>query len=217
LGDIAPERIRLRPYPGTATKQDVAEIHLRTDRLYELVDGVLVEKVMGYQEGYVAARLIRLLGRFFDKHDLGALAGPDATMALMPQLVRIPDVSFTRWEKFPGGLLPAEPVPDLVPDLAVEILSEGNTRKEMARKLKDYFPAGVQIVWFVDPAKRTVKVFTAPDRSTVLTEEDTLEGGHLLPGLALSVKELFSRLPPTETRPARRPRRANGGQDKRKK
>jgi Uma2 family endonuclease len=217
LGDIAPERVRLRPYPGTATKQDVADIHDRTDRLYELVDGILVEKIMGYTEGSLAAWLCHLLHRFLDHKNLGNVAGPDGTMALMPQLVRIPDVSFVRWEKFPEGRLPDEPVPDLVPDLAVEILSEGNTRGEMSRKLKDYFLAGVQLVWFVDPRKRTVKVFTAPDRSTVLTEEDTVDGGELLPGLALSVKEIFSRLPPAEPQPAKRPRRPNGGQGKRKK
>jgi Uma2 family endonuclease len=217
LGDIGPERVRLRPYPGTATKEDVTEIHLRTDRLYELVDGILVEKIMGYNEGYLAAWLIRLLGHFLDKHDLGALAGPDATMSLMPQLVRIPDVSFTRWEKFPDGRLPHEPVPDLVPDFAVEILSVGNTWKEMKRKLKDYFFAGVQLVWFVDFRKRTVQVFTAPNRSTVLTEDDTLDGGDVLPGLALSVKEIFSRLPPAEPRPAKSPRRPNGKGPKRRR
>jgi Uma2 family endonuclease len=56
-------------------------------------------------------------------------------------------------------------IPKLAPYLAVEVLGKGNTKREMDRKLKDYFLAGVQLVWFVDPAKRTVEVFTAPDES----------------------------------------------------
>src|SRR5262249_42375330 len=87
VGDVAPERIYLRPQPGKATEADLLRLHRRTDKLYELVDGILVEKVMGYLEGGLAADIIRLLGRFLDDHDLGDLAGADATMRLMPRLV----------------------------------------------------------------------------------------------------------------------------------
>jgi hypothetical protein len=50
LGGVSPDRVRLRPPPGTATERDLLEIHRREDRLYELVNGVLVEKVMGMTE-----------------------------------------------------------------------------------------------------------------------------------------------------------------------
>jgi Uma2 family endonuclease len=69
----------------------------------------------------------------------------------------------------------------------------------MALKLKEYFLAGVRLVWFVDPRKRTVRVFTGPDRSTVLTEQDTLDGSDVLPGLALPIKEVFAKLSPAGT------------------
>ncbi len=98
----------------------------------------------------------------------------------------------------PNRRFPDEPIPDLVPDLAIEVLSEGNTPGEMARKLKDYFITGVRLVWFVDPEARTVEVFTAPDRSITLTEADKLDGGDVLPGLSLPVKQVFSRLSPPE-------------------
>jgi hypothetical protein len=61
LGGIAPERLRLRPAPGTATERDLIDIHDRESRLYELVDGVLVEKVMGYPESYLAIWIAMLL------------------------------------------------------------------------------------------------------------------------------------------------------------
>jgi Uma2 family endonuclease len=200
LGDISPHRVRLHPPPGKATEKDVIKIHDRTNRLYELVDGVLVEKVMGYPEPSVTCTLIRLLGNFLDKHDLGNLAGADGTIRLMPKLVRIPDSSFVRWENLSNREITLEPIPDLVPDLAVEVLSESNTPKEMERKLREYFLVGVKLVWFVDPESRTVQVFTAPDQSVVLTEADTLDGGDVLPGLSLPLRRVFARLPPMAKR-----------------
>ena len=92
--------------------------------------------------------------------------------------------------------------------IAVEVLSEGNTPKEMARKLKEYFLAGVLLVWFVEPTQRTVTVYTAPDRSTVLTEDQTLEGGDVLPGLALPLRTVFAEIPPQTTTPPRKKRPA---------
>src|SRR5205823_3751976 len=88
------------------------------------------------------------------------------------------------------------PVASLVPDLACEVLSKGNTPREMERKLKEYFLAGVRLVWFVDPRARTVRTFTAPDASTTLTEADVLSGGDVLPGLSLPVKTIFENLGP---------------------
>ena len=82
----------------------------------------------------------------------------------------------------------------LAPDLAVEVLSESNTPAEMARKRQEYFTAGVRLVWFVDPDARTEEVYTAPDQSTVVNEEGTLDGGAVLPGFTLPLRDLFPEL-----------------------
>jgi Uma2 family endonuclease len=216
LGGIAPQRVLLRPPPGKATEKDLLRVLRKTDRLFELVDGTLVEKVMGWLEGYLALQIGRLLGHFADEHDLGVVAGADATSRILPGLVRIPDVAFVCWDRLPGRTLPKEPIPDLVPDLAVEVLSEGNTPAEMKRKLKEYFLAGVRLVWFVNPGQRTVEVFTAPDASTVFSEGQTLDGGPVLPGLRLAVRDVFARVPrpagkTKKNKPARR-RKPNGRQ-----
>jgi Uma2 family endonuclease len=213
LGNISPHRIRLQPPPGTATEKDLLDVLDRTNRICELVDGVLVEKVMGYPESSLAVWLSYLLHRFLQDHDLGNLAGADGTMRLMPKLVRIPDISFVRWEKLPGRELPAQPIPELVPDLAVEVLSEGNTPAEIARKLREYSTAGVTLVWLVDMRARVVKVCTGPDQLAVLREGDTLDGGKVLPGLALPVEQIFARVP---RQPTRR-RAANAKKSPRKK
>jgi Uma2 family endonuclease len=212
LGGISLKRIRAKPPPGAATEKDVTRIERREKRLYELVDGVLVEKAMGFMESMLACDLIHLLGTFLDEHDLGILAGESGTLRLMPGLVRIPDVSFVSWERLPGRKIPTDPIPDLAPDLAVEVLSEGNTPGEMARKLKEYFLAGVRLVWVVDPRRRTVTVYTAPDEGVVLSEEETLGGGDVLPGLALSLRELFAEVPRTPGRT----RRKKSGKGKKK-
>ena len=64
LGDIDPSRIRFRPAMGTATEADVLAIHAREGRLYELVDGTLIYKSMGFQESMLEGVLIALLRDF---------------------------------------------------------------------------------------------------------------------------------------------------------
>ena len=193
LGDIPPSRVRLRPYPGTATEADVIAIEASENRLFELIDGVLVEKGMGYAESRIAVVLIVKVGDFLEENDLGILAGADGMIRLRYRRVRIPDVSFVSWGRIPDPKILDEPIPDLVPDLAVEVLSESNTRKEMALKLREYFEAGVRLVWYVDPPTRSVRVFTGVETWTDLGIEDTIEGGDVLPGFRLSLKDWFEK------------------------
>ncbi len=200
LGDISPQRIRLQPAPGTATERHVVAIHRREKRLYELMEGVLVEKIMGYEESSLACELIYYLKHFLHEHDLGNVAGADGALRLMPGLVRIPDVSFISWDRLPDRSIPTEALPDLTPDLAVEILSEGNTPGEMDRKLRDYFFSGTRLVWYIDPQRRTVRVYTSPDQCMELSEQQTLDGGAVLPGFSLPLAQLFAHLPKTKRR-----------------
>jgi Uma2 family endonuclease len=194
LGDVPLERIRFRPFPGTATVQDVIDIEQREGKLCELVEGVLVEKTTGLSESGLAVFLGGLLNGFVIAGNRGIVTGPDGTMELMPDLVRIPDVAFTSWDRLPGRRCPTAPVPRLAPNLAVEILSRSNTPGEMAAKRQDYFGAGVELVWEIDPRTRTVAVYTSPTDSTMLGPTDTLDGGTVLAGFTLPVAELFAEL-----------------------
>jgi Uma2 family endonuclease len=205
---VTPDRILMDPPPGKATVKDLLRVMERTERLFELVEGTLVEKVMGYLEGSVAMWLGHLLQQYLDSNDIGNLAGSDSTMRIMPGLVRLPDLSFVRWEKLPGRVLPTKPAPDLAPDLAIEVLSKKNTPKELKRKRREYFLSGAEVVWLVDPRRRTVSVFTTsdPEAGVTLTEADTLDGGTVLPGLALPVARIFERLPKEARRPPRKKR-----------
>lgn len=193
LGSVPLHRIRSQPAPGTAVEQDVLARPEGNKRLCELVDGVLVEKPMGYYESRLAAVLVGYLERFLTEHDLGIVLGEAGTLRLAPGLVRIPDVCFLSWDRFPGRELPREPIPDLCPDLAVEVLSESNTQQEMARKLREYFTAGARLVWYVDPGARTVGVSSGPAQMVLLGEDETLDGGRVLPGFSLPLREWFDR------------------------
>lgn len=207
LGGIAPERVLLRPTPGTATEKDLLAYADRTGRLCELVDGVLVEKTMGFGECIVGAEILRLLGNHLAATGLGVVVGEQAMMRLVPGLVRAPDVSFLSWEKLPGRKAPRKRILDLAPDLAVEVLSKSNTKGEMTRKLRDYFFHGVRLVWVVDPARRTVRVCTPDGGEMTLTEADSLDGGDVLPGLVILIALLFATVPDA---PAPRKRRSPG-------
>ena len=191
FGPIPFERIRQNPPPGSGTVDDVVRLNNHEDRLYELVDGILVEKTVGFEESRIATKIGRLLGNFVDPQNLGVVAGADGTIKLGINLVRIPDVSFISWERLPGGEVPDDPIPLLVPDLTVEVISRNNTRKEMEEKLKEYFEKGVRLVWYVRPKAREVDVYTAPDHFTRLTASMILDGGEVLPGFSVAVAELF--------------------------
>jgi len=195
LDNIPARRIRSNPPPGKATEKDWERLHEKGDRLFELVDGTLVEKTMGAGEAFLAAELIFQLRTFLQTHKLGALFAPDGAMKLLAGLIRMPDVAFVRWGRFPTpGKVPRVAVLDLAPDLAVEILSESNTRGEMERKRKEYFLAGVIRVWIVDPAARTVEVYSDPEAHATFQVTDTLTDEAVLPGFELPLAALFAEL-----------------------
>lgn len=193
FGAIPLNRIRHDPPPGLATEDDVVEIHDHENRLYELVGGVLVEKTVGAYESYLAVLIARLLGNYAEARNLGIVLGADGMMRLAPGLVRIPDVSFISWQRLPGRRVPRDAIANLAPDLAVEVISKGNTREEMEGKLHEYFDADVRLVWYVYHAPRPeVHVYTGPAACTVLTLRDALDGGEVLPGFRLELARVFA-------------------------
>jgi Uma2 family endonuclease len=205
LGDIPPGRVLMRPAPGEATEADLLE-QLKHRRICELVDGTLVEKAMGFEESSLTVWLSYLLYDGIGDRDLGKLSGESGMMRLGSGLVRAPDLSFTRWSKFPQGQRSAGPIADLVPDLAIEVLSASNTPGEIARKIGEYFSAGTELVWIVDPVRRVVVVHTAPATRTTLTEADTLDGADVLPGVRFPVSRVFQKTPAVAKKRARRKR-----------
>jgi Uma2 family endonuclease len=194
LGDIPARRVRLHPTPGTATERDLIrenENKLRT-ATYELVDSTLVEKGMGVEESEIALLIGHYLLAFILPRKLGMVTGADGTMRTTGTQVRAPDVAFLSRARFPGGKKPKGAVAPIAPDLAVEVLSKSNTKKEIARKLDEYFASGTRLAWIVDPKTQTVRVHTSPTESALLKGDAALDGGDVLPGFRLALAELFA-------------------------
>lgn len=193
FGPIPLRRIRLSPLPGTASEADAVMLLERDHVLCELVDGILVEKDMSQYESLVAVRLIILLGIFIRGKQLGQIFGADGMMKLNPGLIRIPDVSFVSHQQLQDiAPQPRGPLVALIPELAVEVLSRGNTKQEMEQKLIDYFNAGVQLVWYLDPTKRSVMIYTGIEQHRTIQSPELLVGDPVLPGLSISLDELFA-------------------------
>ena len=191
LGGVPPERIRLGPPPGTATEEDLIAAEQETGRLFELIDGVLVEKASGFYESRLAVVLATYLGLFLRKHKLGIALGEGGLMRVLPGQVRIPDIAFYAWSQFRGKKLPREAILSRVPDFAVEILSPANTKREMERKRREYFEGGCQLVWEVFPLEKLVHVYKRPSRYTAYGEPAVLDGGRVLPGFQISIRDWF--------------------------
>ena len=201
LGNVAPERVLLEPPPGTATEEDALRLHHgEPKRLCELVDGTLVEKAVGDEEEFVAARLIVRLGVYLDRHRLGLLSGSSGRKRMAGGNVRMPDVSFVGNERLDGGRVTTGPT-GRPPHLAVEVLSLSNTPEEMALKRAEYFASGVQVVWEIDPRTRTAEVYAGVASSGHVPAAGSLDGGELLPGFALKLTDLFEVLGPPAADP----------------
>lgn len=194
LGGIPAHRVRIKPYPGTATERDlIAAVDGPERRLCELIDGTLVEKPVGVFEGRLGGVLIYFIEVYLDKRNVGFCVGADAMMRIVPGRVRLPDVSFISWNKLPSRRVPTKPIASLVPDLAVEVLSKSNTRREMKMKREEYFQGGARLVWEIDPKKQSARVYTSPTQYQVIGPEDAVDGGEVLPGFVLPLKKLFAR------------------------
>lgn len=200
LGDVPLHRILWHPRSYPATEEDVLRfVDGDEKRLVERVDGILVEKPMGNQEALLAMWIGTCLNNFVVPRKLGVIGAPDAIMRFQKGQNRMPDVYFKAWATLPSKDAHRKSIAEYAPDLAVEVLSESNRRKEIDRKKREYFEGGAKLVWIVDPKREIVEVFTEPEVPTVLTTADTLRGEPVLPGFTLLVADIFSYLDPPES------------------
>jgi Uma2 family endonuclease len=203
IGNVPTERVRMNPPPGTATEADLLDTSITGDRGVELIDGVLVEKAMGARAEYVAFWLASLIQNYAFERRLGAVYGSQGPVRFRLGLVRLPDISFFRWDSVedtddiedPDGAFV-----EVVPDLVVEVFSPSNTPSEMAIKLGEYAAAGVKLVWYVDPDAQEVTVYPKGKErgKKVLGAGDVLDGGSVIPGFTLPVAKIFEKRAPAK-------------------
>jgi Uma2 family endonuclease len=164
---------------------------LQLDELFELVDGRLVQKRRGFLAGQCVCHLCRAVGSYLDNHPIGKIA-LGVTFQCFPNdesRVRRPDIALIAADHVRG--VPHEGHLRIAPDVAIEVISPGDTINEFEGRLADYHAARVKQVWEVNPTNRYVRIhFT--DRSSVrLGAADTLVAPDLLPGFSAKVAELM--------------------------
>ena len=190
LGGIPLSRVRICPTIGEATEEDLLA---PSGKHCELVYGIQVEKGMGFFESRLATLLAFYVEAWLATSQAGFVIADGALTRLQTGLVRIPDVSYFRWDRIGSRSVPQDPVCGVAPNLAVEVVSRTNTRAEMDRKRQEYFEAGVELVWIVFPQTTTVEVWSTARDCHIAGVEDSLDGGTVLPGFTLAIKDWFAR------------------------
>jgi Uma2 family endonuclease len=173
------------------TAEDLWRMSSRGDD-YELVRGELIEMTPpGGLHGSTAINLGSLLLSFVKEKKLGVvMVETGYKLATNPDTVRAPDVSFLSTAKIPSGGLP-EGYLDGAPDLAVEIVSPGDTASEVQDKVQDYLTYGTPLIWVVYPQQRIVIVHYPDGTARTLHETDSLSGETVIPGFSCGVAEIF--------------------------
>jgi Uma2 family endonuclease len=160
---------------------------------YELVKGELRRmSPTGWEHGVIVVNVTLLLGQYVKANNLGACGGAETgfKIALDPDTVRAPDLSFVSRERLPEGDASKKFLSG-APDLAVEVLSPGDTYSEVNEKVEDWLGAGSRAVWIIDPRRRNVSVYRSMTDVTLLSEGDELDGGEVVPGFRCKVAEIF--------------------------
>ncbi len=175
------------------TADELLRLPTGMGKRYDLIRGELrTMSPAGFRHGSIVAILTRRLVAYVMDGKLGRVAGAETGYVLErnPDTVRAPDISFVTQARldeislirgfFPGA-----------PDLAVEVVSPGDSASEVLAKTTDYLEAGARQVWVLYPDERKVAVFRSIRESHIIADGDTLDGGDLLPGFACPVAELF--------------------------
>ena len=178
---------------GAVAPQKTLSTSIPDDMLYEVVDGKIVEKIVGVYEVEIATFLIEFLGPCVRAHRLGRVLGEMIfRIDQAKDLQRRPDVAFISHARWPvQRKAPKVAVWDMVPDLAIEVVSPSNTANHVHEKIHEYFEAGVNRVWVIYPGQKEIYVYASPARIQVLQLGEELDGGDLIPGFRLPLAALF--------------------------
>jgi Uncharacterized protein conserved in cyanobacteria len=158
---------------------------------YELVDGEVVVSPASVLHGEIALKIAHIIATFLDDHPIGKVYGDNVGLVLPTGNLRSPDAFFVRMEKLPGGKSPIT-FGELVPDLAVEVLSPGDRPRYVANKIGEFLECGVSLVWVVDPRTQTVTAYRSLSNIQQFSAQDTLAAEPILPGFTCFVSRFFN-------------------------
>ena len=180
---------RMSP-PALLTADELQHFYV-PDKRVELVRGLLVVRELpGMRHARVAMDLALALGAHVRAAALGRVyAEAGFKLASNPDTVQGPDVAFIRRDRIP------DPEPTgfahFAPDLVVEVISPGDRAGEVLAKVADWLSAGTRLVWVLDPARRVARVYRDDGTEQILTADESLDGGDVVPGFSCPVGEIF--------------------------
>ncbi len=163
---------------------------------YEIVNGELIDMGnSGAKHGYVCSTLMILLGGYVRIQKLGAMFDSSTAFKMKNGNKRSPDISFVSKERLQGLEELPDGFLDGAPELAIEILSPGNTVEEIHDKLVEYFENGTRLAWVIHPTEQYILVYrSAKEPERLLKSSDSLDGEDVVPNFSLPVAELFQKL-----------------------
>ena len=183
----------------------VAEELMTLDEFYDAYGDHSVELVRGKvcakrsemspasgNHGLIAGEIFGQLYAFVTAHNLGRVFAAETGFILnrTPLTVRAPDAAFIARERI-GDNRPERGYWPVAPDLAVEVMSPNDTATEISGKISEYFAAGTRLMWVIYPQSRTVHVYDSAQNVRILSANETLDGGELLPGFACEIAQIF--------------------------
>jgi Uma2 family endonuclease len=163
------------------------------DRLFELIDGELVEKMPSWIPSLLAGWIQTYFNIYLLQNPIGAVTGEQGGFRLNRTNLLIPDVGYISYERL--GAIPDREVLT-APDIAVEVKSPTDRLKALQRKAQKYLDAGTKIVWLVIPKDKAVEIYEQGQPMQKLGVNDTLTCGDILPGFTLRVADIFNKVMP---------------------
>lgn len=166
--------------------QAFSELPENRDHLFELIRGKIVRKQSTFISSRLAVRVGYFIGSFAD--EIGYVTGSDGTYILSDEDEFMPDVGYISKLS-----LPIEPEREVLgpPDLAVEVKSPSDTKRQLRLKAEDYLRFGTKLVWLIFPEEQLAEVYM-PDQDVVtVLIDDVLDGGTVLPGFTLPLRDIF--------------------------
>jgi Uma2 family endonuclease len=179
--------------PQSLSPADVERASRRDGKRYELINGELKEKNVGTKALFIASQICdRLNAVFYPAIGFACVEAMIYCFA-QPGHGRKPDVTFVRFDQLPGKTIPDGDI-FVPPVLVVEVLSPGNSGVEVDEKLDEYLSAGIEMVWIVNPDKRTIRVFRSNGTMRLYRGSEVIENELSLLGFRLVVDEVFPSL-----------------------